>query len=322
MNFAVARETVAASNHANTDASFGVRGAVLGTSEVGERRHREPRRRYEPRPGRVRAVSIRPRIGFCIAASAPAVCANPLVPVSTLDQHVVVMRMSNAPASRCFPMQAWRPGTTTRDRLVIEHVGQVRMLASRLSHRLPSQVEFSELVSVGVLGLIDAAGLLPPRQPAVPFDAFVLPQFMARCPLAARSRWGAALPAQASAHRRCRAIGQLPPPVATASPRKPEIAAALNVSEAGLRQATRCPPPAARRRTGDRSATPAVTRRRAVDSSTSPSDPGEGAHDWLERLELRDQPLARAPHPAPRAWSAAFWPSTTKRSSRWRKSAT
>ena len=38
----------------------------------------------------------------------------------------------------------------TRDRLVMEHVGLVRALAGRLAHRVPSQVEVSELISVGV----------------------------------------------------------------------------------------------------------------------------------------------------------------------------
>src|SRR5277367_3802310 len=59
----------------------------------------------------------------------------------------------------------------TRDRLVMDHVGLVKSLASRLSHRLPSQVELSELVSVGVLGLIDAAGRYK-ASTGVPFDAF------------------------------------------------------------------------------------------------------------------------------------------------------
>jgi RNA polymerase sigma factor FliA len=60
---------------------------------------------------------------------------------------------------------------TTRDKLVMEHVGLVKALANRLAHRLPSQVEVSELISVGVLGLIDAAGRFKPSL-GVPFDAF------------------------------------------------------------------------------------------------------------------------------------------------------
>lgn len=59
----------------------------------------------------------------------------------------------------------------TRDRLVIEHVALVKTLAQRLAQRLPSQVEVSDLMSVGVLGLIDAAGRYKPTL-GVPFDAF------------------------------------------------------------------------------------------------------------------------------------------------------
>ena len=71
------------------------------------------------------------------------------------------MRMNHAPEH----------DLETRDRLVMDHVGLVKSLASRLAHRLPSQVEVSELVSVGVLGLIDAAGRYR-ASTGVPFDAF------------------------------------------------------------------------------------------------------------------------------------------------------
>ena len=59
----------------------------------------------------------------------------------------------------------------TRDQLVMAHVDLVKTMASRLGRRLPSQVELSELVSVGVMGLIDAATRYRPSL-GVPFDAF------------------------------------------------------------------------------------------------------------------------------------------------------
>ncbi len=59
----------------------------------------------------------------------------------------------------------------TRDVLVMEHVGLVKLLAHRLARRLPPQVEVSELMSIGTLGLIDAAGRYQPSL-GVPFDAF------------------------------------------------------------------------------------------------------------------------------------------------------
>jgi len=63
------------------------------------------------------------------------------------------------------------PANEARDRLVMEHVSLVKTLAQRLAQRLPSQVEVSDLVSVGVLGLIDAASRYKPTL-GVPFDAF------------------------------------------------------------------------------------------------------------------------------------------------------
>ena len=61
--------------------------------------------------------------------------------------------------------------TSSRDALVIQNIDLVRSMASRLGRRLPSQVELSELVSVGVLGLIEAASRYQPSL-GVPFDAF------------------------------------------------------------------------------------------------------------------------------------------------------
>lgn len=58
-----------------------------------------------------------------------------------------------------------------RDQLVIDHVPLVKSMAQRLVQRLPSQVEMNDLISVGVLGLIDAAGRYKPTL-GVPFDAF------------------------------------------------------------------------------------------------------------------------------------------------------
>ena len=58
-----------------------------------------------------------------------------------------------------------------RNRLVLEHVTLVKALAQRLAQRLPSQVQVSDLISVGMLGLIDAAGRYKPTL-GVPFDAF------------------------------------------------------------------------------------------------------------------------------------------------------
>jgi RNA polymerase sigma factor FliA len=43
-----------------------------------------------------------------------------------------------------------------RDRLLLEHLPTVRYLARRIHERLPQHVEFEDLISAGVVGLIDA----------------------------------------------------------------------------------------------------------------------------------------------------------------------
>ena len=60
---------------------------------------------------------------------------------------------------------------TDRDQLVLKHVGLVKVLAQRLAQRLPTQVEIKDLISVGMLGLIDAASRYK-ASTGVPFDAF------------------------------------------------------------------------------------------------------------------------------------------------------
>ena len=45
--------------------------------------------------------------------------------------------------------------TTERDLLLMEHLPTVRYLARRIHERLPQHVELDDLVSAGVVGLID-----------------------------------------------------------------------------------------------------------------------------------------------------------------------
>jgi RNA polymerase sigma factor FliA len=75
------------------------------------------------------------------------------------------MRLSAAAAA------AEAPDLRVRDELVMSHVSLVRSLANRLGRTVPSHVELSELVSVGVLGLMEAAERYQPAL-GVPFDAF------------------------------------------------------------------------------------------------------------------------------------------------------
>ena len=58
-----------------------------------------------------------------------------------------------------------------RNNLVVENLALVKSLAQRLVQRLPSQVSVEDLISAGVLGLIEAAGRYQPSL-GVPFQAF------------------------------------------------------------------------------------------------------------------------------------------------------
>ena len=44
----------------------------------------------------------------------------------------------------------------SRDALILEHLPQIKYIAHRISAKLPSHVELNDLVSAGVLGLLDA----------------------------------------------------------------------------------------------------------------------------------------------------------------------
>ena len=172
------------------------------------------------------------------------------------------------------------PDLETRDRLVMEHVGLVRALAGRLAHRVPSQVEVSELISVGVLGLIDAASRFKPSL-GVPFDAF-----------ARRRIHGAMLDALRDldwAPRSVRKMGRtMDGTIARLrhelgrEPEEKEIAGALNVSEVEY----------GRILDQLKTAELAVIRQSTSEDGTSSLevavDPGEGPYQRLEKQELRE----------------------------------
>ena len=174
-----------------------------------------------------------------------------------------------------------------RDELVIAHVDLVKTMASRLGRRLPSQVELSELVSVGVMGLIDAATRYQPSL-GVPFDAF-----------ARRRIHGAMLDALRGLDWVPRSVRKLQRDVDDAmsrlrytlgrEPESLEIASALGVSEAEYATIL----------DDLRSAELAVVRRALGDHGDGGSlldvamDGSAGPYLQLERSELRAE-LARA----------------------------
>jgi RNA polymerase sigma factor FliA len=54
-------------------------------------------------------------------------------------------------------------GENERDRLILEHLAQVRLIARRIQDRLPESVSLEDLVSAGVIGLISAIDNFDPR---------------------------------------------------------------------------------------------------------------------------------------------------------------
>lgn len=166
----------------------------------------------------------------------------------------------------------------TRDKLVMEHVGLVKALASRLAHRIPAQVELSELISVGVLGLIDAAGRYRPSL-GVPFDAFARRRIHGAMLDALRELDWAPRSLRKMRRRLDSAVAQLRHELQR-EPNEEEIASALDISE----------PEYDRVLDQLRAADLAVVKRSTSDGRDELKvaiDPDEGPHAHLERSELR-----------------------------------
>jgi len=178
------------------------------------------------------------------------------------------------------------PGLQERNRLVMENVGLVKALATRMARRVPSQVEVNELVSVGLIGLIEAAGRYRPST-GVPFDAF-----------ARRRVHGAMLDSLRDLDWAPRSVRRMRRDVDAAinrlrhelgrEPAEAEIAGALQVSAADYTRML------------DQIKTVDIGTIRQLDASRGESplldvaiDPEEDAHARVERAEMK-QHLAAA----------------------------
>ena len=166
-----------------------------------------------------------------------------------------------------------------RDRLVLDHVGLVKSLASRLAQRVPAQVEVSELISAGMVGLVEAAGRYQTSL-GVPFDAF-----------ARRRVHGAMLDTLRNLDWAPRSLRKMRRDVDAAlarlrhelrrEPSEAEISEALNVAEADYE----------RMLDQLKAMDIAAVRHEAASGVASlldvAIDPDEGPHIRLERAELR-----------------------------------
>ncbi len=178
------------------------------------------------------------------------------------------------------------PSVDARNSLVLAHVGLVRTLAARLAQRVPAQVELNELISVGMLGLIEAARRYCPAL-GVPFDAFARRRIHGAMVDSLRGLdW-----APRSVRRMRRdvdaAIARLRHEIGR-EPAEEEIAAALGVTEETYRSML------------DQIRALDIGALRQADAGGEGSrlldlalDPGDGPHVRLERAELRAH-LARA----------------------------
>jgi RNA polymerase sigma factor for flagellar operon FliA len=67
------------------------------------------------------------------------------------------------PASRLKKYQTRDQAAEERERLILEHLPQVRLIARRIHERLPESVNLEDLISTGTLGLIAAIDRFDPQ---------------------------------------------------------------------------------------------------------------------------------------------------------------
>jgi RNA polymerase sigma factor FliA len=80
---------------------------------------------------------------------------------STASEAQVNPAPQPALENRCRRSPAAIP-TAERDRLILEHLAQVRLIARRIHERLPGSVNLDDLISTGILGLISAIDRFDP----------------------------------------------------------------------------------------------------------------------------------------------------------------
>ncbi len=72
----------------------------------------------------------------------------------------MIQDLSSQPKVYEPPMQP----NPERDELILEHLPQIKYIAQRISAKLPSHVELNDLVSAGILGLLDALEKFDPNR--------------------------------------------------------------------------------------------------------------------------------------------------------------
>jgi RNA polymerase sigma factor FliA len=71
--------------------------------------------------------------------------------------------MQDSMSQKIFETPVVQPNAE-RDGLILEHLPQIKYIAQRISTKLPSHVELNDLVSAGILGLLDAIEKFDPNR--------------------------------------------------------------------------------------------------------------------------------------------------------------
>jgi RNA polymerase sigma factor FliA len=82
------------------------------------------------------------------------------MPGVLLKRDIMIQDLSSQHKIYEPPVQP-NPG---RDELILEHLPQIKYIAQRISAKLPSHVELNDLVSAGILGLLDAIEKFDPNR--------------------------------------------------------------------------------------------------------------------------------------------------------------
>ena len=63
---------------------------------------------------------------------------------------------------------------TERERLILEHLPQVRLIARRIQERLPENISLEDLISTGVIPGVSSMKRFPPQSSATAFLTFAI----------------------------------------------------------------------------------------------------------------------------------------------------
>jgi RNA polymerase sigma factor for flagellar operon FliA len=104
------------------------------------------------------AIAARPAIAVQRMSPVDIAVQRPLAPVGGGGQGVARIADQHAAqgAAEPKPAASHRMEGPERDQLLLEHLSSVRYIAHRIHERLPQHVELDDLISAGVVGLIDA----------------------------------------------------------------------------------------------------------------------------------------------------------------------